>query len=103
MKGRIKALKPKPQRAALAFLYARLGETCAPVELVRWQVYRALKLQRNATTQSRFLTDRFHQCPTDTTPTMLWQDSDLIDRRMSVPTTPKMHKPNDLSIQDRHQ
>jgi hypothetical protein len=34
MKGRIKALKPKPQRAAFAFLYARLGKANAPIELV---------------------------------------------------------------------
>jgi hypothetical protein len=34
MKGRIKALLPKPQRAAFAFLYARLGKANAPIELV---------------------------------------------------------------------
>jgi hypothetical protein len=44
MKGRIKALLPKPQRAALAFLYARLGEASTPIKLIRRQVYRALEL-----------------------------------------------------------
>jgi hypothetical protein len=44
MKGRIKALLPKPQWTAPAFLYARLGEASTPIELVRWQVYRALEL-----------------------------------------------------------
>jgi hypothetical protein len=34
MKGRIKALLPKPQPAALAFLCARLGEASTPIELV---------------------------------------------------------------------
>jgi hypothetical protein len=97
-----KALLPKPQWTALAFLYARLGEASTPIELVRWQVYRALKLKHHATTQSRFLHDHFHQRPTDATLPMLWQDSDLIDRRMPVSTTPKMHKPNDPFIQDRH-
>jgi hypothetical protein len=71
MKGRIKALLPKPQWTAPAFLYARLGEASTPIELVRWQVYRALELKHNATTLNCFLRDRFHQRPTDTTPTML--------------------------------
>jgi hypothetical protein len=35
MKGRIKALLPKPQWTALAFLYVRLGKANAPIELVR--------------------------------------------------------------------
>jgi hypothetical protein len=34
MEGRIKALLPKPQWTALAFLYARLGEASTPIELV---------------------------------------------------------------------
>jgi hypothetical protein len=35
MKGRIKALLPKPQWTALTLLYARLGKANAPIELVR--------------------------------------------------------------------
>jgi hypothetical protein len=71
MKGRIKALLPKPQWTAPAFLYARLGEASTPIELVRWQVYRALELKHNVTMLNCFLRDGFHQRPTNTTPTML--------------------------------